>query len=107
MSLGTHRFRNFRELEREKLQSRLALAPLLMAEMDYDQCKRLFANEKIEKAVNANDWRKDRSVYRTNSEHAYIPRSVVANSNGRPEHITFYYNIYISDDGRPLTIELL
>lgn len=82
----------------------MALVPLVMAEMDYDRCKMLLANEKIEKAVNAADWRKDRAVYRTAPEHSYIPRSVVLGEQGQPEPLPFHYGIFLNDDGRPLTI---
>lgn len=107
MSSGIADYTYHRELEREKLQSRLAIVPLIIAETDYERCVKLLENEKIEKAVNAGDWRKNRSVYRHSSQHSYIPRSIVTGKDGQTEYMPNHYNIYITDTGRPVTIELL
>jgi hypothetical protein len=89
-----------RELEREKLQARLGLVPLLMSEQDFEHCKMILENEKIEKAVGAKPW--NPQVY---SKSPNAPRSLVTNESGSIEFLPFYYDLYINDDDRPVSIK--
>ncbi|XP_065837230.1 NADH dehydrogenase [ubiquinone] 1 alpha subcomplex subunit 13-like [Oscarella lobularis] len=56
-----------RRLQREKLQARIALLPLLQAEQDRKVLRSLCANEEAEAAImkDVKDWKVGESVYHT------------------------------------------
>ena len=71
-----------------------------MSEQDFERCTMILENEKIEKAVGAKPW--NPGIY---AQSPKAQRSLVTNQLGSIEFLPFYYDLYISDDGRPVSIK--
>ena len=72
-----------------------------MSEQDFERCTMILENEKIEKAVGAIPW-DSKYIYAQNSQ---AQRSLVTNRAGSIEFLPFYYDLYISDEDRPVSIK--